>query len=55
MGAFHDAALTIQRLRTGGSQIVTVQHVSVQPGAQAIIGNVRTGGRRRRGTMPKNG
>ena len=42
--AFNDAALTLQRLRTGGSQTVTVQHVTVASGGQAVIGNVSTGG-----------
>ena len=55
MGAFNGAALTLQRLRTGGSQTVTVQHVNVQPGAQAVIGNVQTGGPKRRGTNGKSG
>jgi hypothetical protein len=29
MSAFTDGALTLQRLRTGGGQTVTVQHVTV--------------------------
>lgn len=46
MSAFQDGLLTLQRLRNGGAQTVTVQHVNVvQPGAQAVIGNVKTGGR----------
>lgn len=45
MGAFQGGMLTLQRLRTGGNQTVTVQHVNVQPGGQAVIGNVRAGGR----------
>ena len=45
--------LTLQRLRTGGNQTVTVQHVNVESGAQAVIGNVRTGGARRRGNNGK--
>ena len=53
MGAFNDAALTLQRLRAGGNQTVTVQHVTLAPGAQAVIGNVRTGGRMRRGNNGK--
>lgn len=39
MGAFQGGMLTLQRLRTGGNQTVTVQHVNVQPGGQAVIGN----------------
>lgn len=53
MSAFNDAALTLQRLRTGGNQTVTVQHVNVAPGAQAVIGNVQAGGRKRRGSNGK--
>lgn len=53
ISAFNDSALTLQRLRTGGSQTVTVQHVNVESGAQAVIGNVQTGGQKRRGTNGK--
>jgi hypothetical protein len=49
MSVFQDGLLTLQRLRTGGNQTVTVQHVNVAPGAQAVIGNVQTGDRKRRG------
>jgi hypothetical protein len=35
---------TLKRYRTGGEQKVTVQHVSVNDNAQAIVGNVSTGG-----------
>jgi hypothetical protein len=31
--------------RTGGKQTVTVQHVNVEEGGQAIVGNVKAGGR----------
>jgi hypothetical protein len=50
MSAFQDGLLTLQRLRTGGNQTVTVQHVNVEAGAQAVIGNVQTGGAKRRGS-----
>jgi hypothetical protein len=53
MSVYQDGLLTLQRLRTGGTQTVTVQHVNVAPGAQAVIGNVRSGGRRRRGSNGK--
>ncbi|CAJ0888171.1 hypothetical protein AMST5_03855 [freshwater sediment metagenome] len=33
---------TFKRYRTGGEQKVTVQHVNVNEGAQAIVGNVTT-------------
>lgn len=52
MGVYQNAMLTHQRMRTGGTQTVTVQHVNLAPGSQAVIGDVRTGGRKRRG---KNG
>ena len=32
----------LKRSRTGGEQTVTVQHVNVNEGAQAIVGNVTT-------------
>jgi len=35
----------LRKHRNGGKQTVTVQHVSVADGGQAIVGNVRTGGR----------
>jgi hypothetical protein len=44
MATFQAAMLTLHKLRTGGNQTVTVQHVNVQAGAQAVIGDVRTGG-----------
>jgi hypothetical protein len=53
MGTFQDAMLTLQRIRSGGSQTVTVQHVTVAQGGQAVIGNVGTGGVKRRGTNGK--
>lgn len=47
MGMYQQSLLTLQRLRTGGSQTVTVQHVTVQ--GQAVIGNVQAG----RGVLPE--
>ena len=35
----------LKRYRTGGQQKVTVEHVTVNEGGQAIVGNVATGGR----------
>ncbi len=35
----------LKRSRTGGEQKVTVEHVTVNKGGQAIVGNVRHGGR----------
>ena len=46
MTTFQQGLLTQQRLKTGGDQRVTVTHVHVEQGAQAVIGNVTTGGGR---------
>jgi hypothetical protein len=35
---------SLKKHRTGGEQKVTVQHVTVSDNAQAIVGNVSTGG-----------
>lgn len=35
---------TLKRYRTGGQQKVTVEHVTVNAGGQAIVGAVETGG-----------
>jgi hypothetical protein len=35
----------LRKHRTGGTQTVTVQHVTVSDGGQAIVGNVQAGGR----------
>lgn len=40
MSAFQVGCETVQRLRTGGGQTVTVRHVNVSPGGQAVIGNI---------------
>jgi hypothetical protein len=44
--SFQDGLLTLQRLRNGGSQTVTVRHVTVEAGGQAVIGNVKGRGGR---------
>ena len=44
MTTFQQGLLTLQKLKTGGDQRVTVTHVYVEQGAQAVIGNVTTGG-----------
>jgi hypothetical protein len=41
--AFQDGLLTLQRLRNGSSQTVTVRHVTVEAGGQAVIGNIKGG------------
>jgi hypothetical protein len=35
---------TLKRYRTGGEQKVTVQHVTVNEGGQAVVGNLSHGG-----------
>jgi hypothetical protein len=37
MKAFQDALATLNRIRTGGKQVVVVQHVSVGNGGQALV------------------
>jgi len=45
MDAFQKGALAIHKLRTGGTQTVTVQHVNVSDGGQAVVtGGIRAGG-----------
>jgi hypothetical protein len=45
MGVAQRAALTLQRLRASGPQRVVVQHVHVEAGGQAVVGDVRIGRR----------
>jgi hypothetical protein len=45
MEVYQRGTLTLQRLRTGGSQKITVHHVTVSDGGQAIVGNVQRGGK----------
>jgi hypothetical protein len=35
---------TLKKYRSGGEQKVTVEHVHVHAGAQAVVGNVQAGG-----------
>ncbi len=35
----------LRKHRNGGKQTVTVQHVNVAEGGQAIVGHIETGGR----------
>ena len=44
MRAYATQVETLRRLRNGGSQVVRVEHVHVNEGGQAIIGNVRKDG-----------
>jgi hypothetical protein len=53
---FFDGALTLQKLKTGGKQIVTVQHVQVNEGGQAVVAGRVGGGKgssKRRGINGK--
>jgi hypothetical protein len=56
MQATFDGALTLQKLKTGGGQTVTVQHVQVNDGGQAVVAGRVGGGRgssKRRGINGK--
>jgi hypothetical protein len=49
MDTFQRGLLTLDRLRNGGRQVVTVQHVNVGDSGQAVVaGEVSTGSRRGR-------
>ncbi len=52
MTAFQDGLLTLQRLRTGGRQVVTVQHVQVN-GGQAIVTGPNAARPPKRGPKPE--
>lgn len=43
MEVFQKGLLTSQRLKSGGSQNIVVQHVTVSGGGQAVIGNIKGG------------
>lgn len=53
--AFNDGAATLQRIRSGGTQRVVVQHVNVTEGGQAVVagGDIEPGGWPRRGSKAK--
>ena len=59
MTTFQQGAVTMQRMRTGGQQVVTVQHVNVGAGGQAVVaGSVSGSGggvRNQEGENNKNG
>ena len=45
MDAFQKGTLALHKLRTGGKQVVTVQHVNVSDGGQAVVtGGINQGG-----------
>ncbi len=45
MNTYQQGLLTLQRLRSNGEQHITVKHVTVVKGGQAIVGTVNQGGR----------
>ena len=47
MRAYATQVEALRRLRNGGSQVVRVEHVHVNQGGQALIGNVRKDGSQR--------
>ena len=45
MNTYQQVFQTLHKIRTGGHQVVTVQHVNVEGGGQAVVtGSVKTGG-----------
>ena len=44
MRTFTAQVETLKRYRTGGKQTIQVQHVNVNEGGQAIVGNIKGGG-----------
>jgi hypothetical protein len=49
MGTFQNGLLTLARLRGGGQQVVTVQHVNVSGGQAVVAGAVKARAKRRKG------
>ena len=49
MDTYQRGMLTIKRLRASGSQRITIEHVNVTSGGQAVIGQVQAGGRGQKG------
>jgi hypothetical protein len=45
MQAYQEALLTLQKIRTGGKQVVVVQRVEVSGGGQAVIAGSMNGGK----------
>lgn len=41
METFQKGMLTLQKIRTGGNQTMTVQHVHIESGGQAVIGSLQ--------------
>ena len=54
MKCFQDGMLAIQKVRTGGKQIIQHQYVNVSDGGQAVVAaNMKTGGENRGGSDEK--
>jgi hypothetical protein len=50
MSSFHEAVKVLHKIRNGNRQVVTVQHVHVSDGGQAVVsGKIKTGGDESRG------
>ena len=49
LAAFAQGALALDRLRHGSRQVVTVQHVTVTEGGQAVVAGTVTTGKQRKG------
>ncbi|MGH8772882.1 MAG: hypothetical protein ACREV2_17165 [Burkholderiales bacterium] len=45
MTVYQQGMLTLHRMRTGGNQIVTVQHVNINGGQTVVANNMKAGGR----------
>lgn len=45
MDVYQRGLVTLKRLRSAGEQHITVQHVHIANGAQAVVGSIKTGGR----------
>ncbi len=54
MKAYSTQVEVLRRLRYGGNQYVRVEHVNVNDGGQAIIGNVKTAGPGAAGSAPQS-
>ena len=44
MDVYQRGMVTLKRMRSAGEQQITVQHVHIASGAQAVVGSVKTGG-----------
>jgi hypothetical protein len=54
MQVYQEALLTLQKIRTGGKQVVVVQHVQVSQGGQAVIAGSMEAGHRGEGQRGGN-